>query len=233
MTKNIFVLEDDLHIQELLKYNLIKNGYNVRVFSDPAILFSDPGIKGTDLFLLDIMLPGGQDGYQVCRKLKSDPALTHIPVIFLTAKSEEFDAVLGLELGAEDYIKKPFGIRELLARIKVVLRRSESEQPAKSSVSGSGIELDSKKHTVYKNGVLIPLTLKEFDLLKLLMENEGMVFTRDLLLERIWGYEYAGETRTVDVHIRYLRQKIEDDDKNPKHILTVRGVGYKFSDEKG
>jgi len=231
VSKRIFVLEDDIHIQELLKYNLEKEGYTASFFSDSISFFACTELNEADLFLLDIMLPGEIDGYQVCRKLREDMHTHGIPVIFLTAKSEEFDAVLGLELGADDYVKKPFGVRELLARIKVVTRRNINEQlPEYGPVATADLSIDLDRHIVYRYGREIFLPLKEFELLKVLMDNAGRVLTRDMLLEKVWGFDYPGETRTVDVHIRHLRQKIEDDDKNPNHILTVRGIGYKFSD---
>jgi Response regulators consisting of a CheY-like receiver domain and a winged-helix DNA-binding domain len=150
----------------------------------------------------------------------------------LTAKSEEFDKVLGLELGADDYITKPFSVRELLARIKAVLRRTQQPEEEKEGIIKFGdIVIDTGKHLVYKKGKVLELTLKEFELLKLLSQNMGKVLTRDYLLDKVWGYEYAGETRTVDVHIRHLRKKIEDDDKSPVYIETVRGIGYKLKDK--
>ncbi len=231
MSKKIFVVEDDLHIQELVRYNLVKEGYVPFLFTNAKSLFECPELRTADLFILDIMLPGEMDGYQICRKLKENKSTTGIPVIFLTAKSEEFDAVLGLELGAEDYVKKPFGIKELMSRIKVIMRRNEPETiPRSGFLESASIRIDLDSHLVYKDGREIFLPLKEFELLKILMENAGRVMSRDLLLEKVWGFEYLGETRTVDVHVRYLRQKIEDDDKKPARILTVRGIGYKFND---
>jgi two-component system, OmpR family, alkaline phosphatase synthesis response regulator PhoP len=233
MSKRIFVVEDDLHIQELVRYNLTKEGYIPFLFTNAKSLFESSDLKNADLFILDIMLPGEMDGYQICRNLKENKTTKKTPVIFLTAKSEEFDAVLGLELGAEDYVKKPFGIKELMTRIKVIMRRNESDSiPRSGTLEAAGIKIDLDSHLVYKDGGEVFLPLKEFELLKILMENSGRVMSRDLLLEKVWGFEYLGETRTVDVHVRYLRQKIEYDDKNPKRILTVRGIGYKFSDDR-
>ena len=148
----------------------------------------------------------------------------------LTAKGEEFDKILGLELGADDYITKPFSVRELMARVKVVLRRAVSDSTANDTTRIGTLTIDTSKHEVMKNNERLELTLKEFELLKLLISNKGKVLTRDALLDRIWGYEYYGETRTVDVHIRHLRQKIEDNDKNPLYIETIRGIGYRFND---
>lgn len=153
-----------------------------------------------------------------------------IPIIMLTAKSEEFDKILGLEIGADDYITKPFSVRELLARVKAVLRRNSKEESTPKIIDLDKLYIDMDKHEVKKEGKKVELTLKEFELLRLLVQNRGKVLTRDFLLDKVWGYEYYGETRTVDVHIRHLRQKIENDDKNPKFIETVRGIGYKFTD---
>ncbi|MDI6605186.1 MAG: response regulator transcription factor [Thermoanaerobacteraceae bacterium] len=230
MPQTILVIEDESHILELLKYNLEAAGYNVEL--------ADNGKEGLekcfeclpDLVLLDLMLPD-MDGFDICKTIKRDEQCKNIPIIMLTAKSEEFDKVLGLELGAEDYITKPFSIRELLARIKVVLRRSKNEKEVDEIIKFGDISIDTNKHMVYKNGKILNLTLKEFELLKLLSQNIGKVLTRNFLLDKVWGYEYAGETRTVDVHIRHLRKKIEDDDKLPIYIETVRGIGYKLKDK--
>jgi two-component system, OmpR family, alkaline phosphatase synthesis response regulator PhoP len=231
MNKSIFILEDDIHIQELLKYNLTKDGYTVKAFGTAKEMFLSRDLRDADLFILDIMLPDDIDGYLVCRKLRENKNTSEIPIMFLSAKSEEFDTVLGLELGADDYIKKPFGIKELLSRVKAVLRRSAVSQTSDTeNISAGNIEIDPEKHMVYKDNTELALPLKEYELLKILMENTGRVLTRDNLLENVWGFEYSGETRTVDVHIRYLRRKIETDPSRPQHILTVRGIGYKYSD---
>ncbi|NLP44747.1 MAG: response regulator transcription factor [Peptococcaceae bacterium] len=231
MAKKIYVIEDDKHIQELLKYNLEQNGYKVRIF-DSAEAFLQSSADAPDLVLLDIMLPG-MDGLDFCRLLKIEPVYKKVPIIMLTAKGEELDKVLGLELGADDYITKPFGIRELLARVKVVLRRYSDRAENESEVLKAGkILLDSSRREVYVDERLVELTFKEFELLKLLLSNKGKVLSRDQLLEKIWGFDYDGETRTVDVHIRYLRQKLEDDDNDPIYIETVRGIGYRFSDKE-
>lgn len=226
--ERILIIDDEMNIVELLKYNLEANGYKV--------IYALTGKEGLtyslqnkpDLILLDIMLPE-VDGFDICKEIKRNKDTENIPIIMLTAKSEEFDKILGLELGADDYITKPFSVRELLARIKVVLRRNHKED--KSEVINTGdLIIDFNKHEVIKKGEKIELTLKEFELLKLLVLNKGKVMTRDFLLDKVWGYEYYGETRTVDVHVRHLRQKLEDDDKNPDYIETVRGIGYKFKD---
>ena len=229
--KLIFAVEDEAHIQQLIKYNLEANGYRVAVFESGEGLLNE--IKATipDLVILDIMLPG-IDGLEVCRQLRQNSRTKGVPIIMLTAKSEEFDRVLGLELGADDYITKPFSIRELVARVKAIFRRVNSLIPQESEIISFGdITIDCTRREVTKNGRLIDLSLKEFELLKLLILNKGKVLSRDMLLEKIWGFDYYGETRTVDVHIRYLRQKIEDDDSNPVYIETVRGIGYRFNDK--
>lgn len=228
--KLIFVVEDEAHIQQLIKYNLEANSYKVSTFDNGESFLIACKDSIPDLVLLDLMLPG-IDGLQVCRNIRQDSRLRNIPVIMLTAKSEEFDKVLGLELGADDYITKPFSVRELVARVKAILRRVNTKNDEESEVIKYGqITVDTSRREVYKNGKLIDLPLKEFELLKLLMLNKGRVMSRELLLEKIWGFDYFGETRTVDVHIRYLRQKIEDDDSNPTYIETIRGIGYKFRD---
>lgn len=233
---NILTIDDEEHILELLKYTLEKNGEHVF-----QALSGEEGLeilvqKPIDLILLDLMLPG-MDGLAVLRHIRSDEMTAHIPVIMLTAKQEEIDKVLGLEMGADDYVGKPFGAHELLARIKAVMRRSEMmNRPTVSSTEDSKediirikeLVINRTTHEIKVNGVSMELPLKEFELLYILAKNKGRVFEREYLLEKIWGYEYYGETRTVDVHIRNLRKKIELDDANPQYIKTVRGVGYKF-----
>lgn len=225
--EKILVVDDEEHIRELIKFNLENNGYK--------IITADNGIDALklakdvrpQLVLLDLMLPG-MDGYDVCKEIRKDNNISSTPIIMITAKGEEFDKVLGLELGADDYLTKPFSIRELMARVKAVLRRTSFQQIDKSYKFGN-ISVDFEKHEVNKDNVKIELTLKEFELLEILIKNKGRVMTREFLLDKIWGYEYIGETRTVDVHIRHLRQKVEDDDKNPKYIETIRGIGYRFN----
>jgi len=228
MKRNIFLVEDETHIQQLIQYNLESSGFLVSVFGNGELMLKQCLTVIPDLFILDLMLPG-IDGLEICRRIRLDDRMRQIPIIMLTAKSEEFDRVLGLELGADDYITKPFSVRELVTRVKVLFRRVESVRYSEGEiVKVDGIILNPSKHEVTKDGVKLELTLKEFELLKMLLQNRGYVLTRDLLLEKIWGFDYMGETRTVDVHIRYLRQKIEDDDSNPQFIETVRGVGYRF-----
>ncbi len=227
----IFAVEDESHIQQLIKYNLETNGYKVLTFESGEALLNECKTTVPDLFILDIMLPG-IDGLEVCRQLRQNTRTKNIPIIMLTAKSEEFDKVLGLELGADDYITKPFSVRELVARVKAMFRRVNNQIPQESEVIQHGdITIDCIRREVVKAGKLLELPLKEFELLKMLVQNKGKVLSRDLLLEKVWGFDYYGETRTVDVHIRYLRQKIEDDDNNPVYIETVRGIGYRFNDK--
>ena len=227
----IFAVEDEVHIQQLVKYNLEAAGYKILSFESGESLLEEVKNTTPDLFILDLMLPG-MDGLEVCRQLRANPCVKSIPIIMLTARSEEFDKVLGLELGADDYLTKPFSVRELVARVKALLRRvSNNTTPAEVDTLNHGdILIDLVRHEVYKNGNLLEMPLKEFDLLKMLLLNKGKVLSRELLLDKIWGFDYYGETRTVDVHIRYIRQKIEDDDSNPIYIETVRGIGYRFND---
>ena len=226
-SEKILVVDDEEHIIELLKFNLENNGYTV--------LSADNGIDALriakqevpQLVLLDLMLPK-MDGYDVCKEIRKDSSISNMPIIMLTAKGEELDKILGLELGADDYLTKPFSVRELIARVKAILRRTKVQQLDKTLSFGS-LVIDFSKHEVIKEGKKVELTLKEFELLEILIKNKGRVMTRDFLLDKIWGYEYVGETRTVDVHIRHLRQKIEDDDKNPRYVETIRGIGYRFN----
>lgn len=229
--KVIFTVEDDIHISELIKYNLENTGYNVSSFECGESLLE--ACKGTvpDMFLLDVMLTG-IDGFEICKSLKNDVRTRNIPIIMLTARSEEFDRVFGLEIGADDYISKPFSIRELLARVKALFRRSETTHSALDNtvLKYMEFELDIDRHNAVKSGEPLELTVKEFDFFKFLIINKGKVLSRETLLDKIWGYDYVGETRTVDVHVRYLRQKIEEDPNDPKYIETVRGIGYRLKD---
>lgn len=229
---NIFIVEDEMHIQQLIKYNLETNGFKVNVFDNGEDLLSYCFGNVPDLFILDIMLPG-IDGLEVCKRLRQNNLTSNIPIIMLTAKSEEFDKILGLELGADDYITKPFSVRELLARIKALFRRINvaNEPKTDNIISHANITINCTRREVYKGDKLIEMPLKEYELLKMLMTNKGKVLSREYLLEKVWGFDYYGETRTVDVHIRYLRQKIEENDENPTFIETVRGIGYRFNDK--
>jgi len=230
--KKVLLAEDDASLSEVVKYNLVKNGYDVLTAADGITALETARSERPDLLVLDLMLPG-MDGLEVCRILRNE---TSIPIIMLTARDDEVDKVLGLELGADDYITKPFGMRELLARVKAVLRRHASSAGPYSGetvsagefISSSGIQIDTIRHRASRDGQVLELGPKEFDLLLLLLSNPGRVFSRDYLLQRIWGYDYAGNTRTVDVHIRWLREKIETNPAQPSRIITVRGVGYKF-----
>ncbi|WP_234121078.1 response regulator transcription factor [Clostridium hydrogenum] len=225
--EKILVVDDEEHIIQLIKFNLEKNGYKVISAIDGIEGLKIAKSERPQLVLLDLMLPG-LDGYDVCREIRKDNNISNMPVIMITAKGEELDKILGLELGADDYITKPFSVRELMARVKAVLRRTKIEYNDKSYKFGD-IAIDFQKHEIIKANEKLDLTLKEFELLEVLIKNKGRVMTRDFLLDKIWGYEYIGETRTVDVHIRHLRQKIEDDDKKPKYIETIRGIGYRFN----
>ena len=224
--KKILIVDDEDHIRELLKFNLEKNGYVVYMENDGLNGLKLAREKQVDLILLDLMLPG-MDGFEVCKEIRRDNIISNVPIIMLTAKSEEIDKILGLELGADDYITKPFSIRELYARIKALLRRSNVKYDNEILRFGN-ITLNLQTREVLKHGKKLDFTLKEFEVLKLLIQNKGKILTREILLDKIWGYEYVGETRTVDVHIRHIRKKIEEDDKKPIYIQTIRGVGYKF-----
>lgn len=230
---NILIVDDEVHILELLRYNLENNGYDVVQAETGEEALEKLQSHHINIVLLDLMLPG-IDGLEVLRRIRNTHDFQKIPVIMLTAKNEEFDTVLGLELGADDYIGKPFGVHELLARIKAVFRRTQDNNPPINENKNEDIihigELNINKstHEVKIRDKQLELPLKEFELLYLLARNRGRVFDREYLLEKIWGYDYYGETRTVDVHIRSLRKKIEIDDKDPQHIKTVRGIGYKY-----
>lgn len=226
--KKILVIEDEPNIRELILYNLKTNGYQGLAAEDGIMGITMVHREKPDLILLDIMLPG-KDGYAICRELREEGNNT--PIIMITAKTEEIDKVMGLDYGADDYISKPFGIREMMARIKAVLRRYDSfpeEKTAKEDIiSIDELKIDVARHEVWVGENNIELTLKEFELLKFLVENRGTVFTRDQLLNNVWGIDYMGETRTVDVHIRHLRQKLSYGEDDDSHIKTVRGKGYK------
>lgn len=223
----ILLVDDEQSIRELLEFNLKKNGYETLTAADGREALQKA--EGTDLILLDLMLPE-IDGIEVCRRLKTAAKTADIPIIMLTAKAEEVDRIIGLEMGADDYVAKPFSMRELMARIKAVLRRSSSSDRNNSNVLVIGrLKIDFASYQVWLADASVPLTPKEFDLLKLLVTNQGRAFSRDELLERVWGYEYYGDTRTVDVHIRHLRSKLAADEALSNAIETVRGVGYLFT----
>ncbi|MBZ4666834.1 response regulator transcription factor [Mahella sp.] len=225
--ETILVVDDEAHILELIRFNLESAGYKVEVAEDGETALKFCRQQVPDLIILDIMLPG-IDGLEVCKTLRASVATAKVPIIMLTAKGEEIDKVVGLEIGADDYIAKPFGIRELIARVKALLRRTENSDMEPKIIKLGGLTIDTSKYEVYKNGNKLDFTLKEFELLKLLVLNQGKVLSRDYLLDQVWGYEYFGETRTVDVHIRHIRQKLGDNMDEAKYIETIRGVGYKF-----
>jgi len=220
----ILVVDDEKNIVELIKYNLEKEGYDVIACYDGYEAVNLARQEKPDLMILDIMLPG-QGGLEVCRILRKE---TKIPIIMATARGEEIDKILGLELGADDYITKPFSPRELVARVKAVLRRSTTKTEEQDELIFEELRINLLRYEVKMGQKPIELKPKEFDLLRILATNPGKVFTRDFLLEQLWGYDYLGDTRTVDVHMRRLRQKIESDAANPKFLKTVHGIGYKF-----
>ena len=232
MAKTILVVEDDATLLDVLRYNLTKEGYSVLTAKDGQEGLELARNRKPDLLLLDIMLPR-LDGLEVCRILRKE---TSVPILMLTAKADEIDKVVGLEVGADDYVSKPFSLRELLARVKAMIRRSDMARSEAGAIEPSDTEMvvlgnltvDLSRHVVMKDGETVSLSPKEFDLLAFLAQNRRRAFSRDYLLDKVWGYEYGGDTRTVDVHIRWLRQKIEVEPSRPVRILTVRGVGYKL-----
>ncbi len=217
----IYLVEDDNSIRELVAYTLQSAGFQAEGFEKPSAFWHAMESQMPDLVLLDLMLPE-EDGISILKKLRSDPKTKKMPIILLTAKSSEYDKVMGLENGADDYVAKPFSMMELLARVKALLRRVERDDD--DSIIVGNLSVNKVRHEVKVNGEAVTLTLKEFDLLCLLVENKGKVLTRDQLLNSVWGYEFDGENRTVDVHIRTLRQKLGS---CGEYIETVRGVGYK------
>lgn len=222
----IFCVEDDVNIRELVIYTLESTGMQAKGFENGAEFMEAMESETPRLVLLDIMLPG-EDGISILKKLKGSSKTKNIPVIMLTAKGTEYDKVVGLDGGADDYVTKPFGMMELVSRIKAVLRRTS--QPAnKELLTAGAVTMDLKKHEVIAEGHEVTLTLKEFDLLERLLRNKNMVLSRDQLLTDIWGYDFGGETRTVDVHIRTLRQKLNTKEEV---IETIRGVGYRISEK--
>ena len=218
----VFCVEDDDNIRELVIYTLETTGLKAKGFADGPAFMAALAFETPELILLDIMLPG-EDGLELLKRLKSSAKTKNIPVIMVTAKGSEYDKVVGLDSGADDYVTKPFGMMELVSRIKAVLRRTVRAED-KSDMELSGVYVNVKKHEVTVDGQVVALTLKEFELLEKLMRNQGIVLTRDQLLTDIWGYDFDGETRTVDVHIRTLRQKLGE---KGRIICTVRGVGYR------
>lgn len=243
----IVTVEDDAVISELVAFNLQSEGYDVLSFNNgQSMLDQKDTFRNLTLFILDIMLPD-MDGFEICAKIKKIQQFEMVPIIMLTARGSEADKVKALDIGADDYITKPFGVREFLARVNANVRRyikliggslrteiSGTAEPMDDRnpavLSYAGIRLDDVKHRVFKGETEIEMTHREYELLKYMMLNRGIAYSRDALLTSVWGYEYAGETRTVDVHIRQLRRKIEEDDANPQIIETVRGRGYRFTE---
>jgi len=224
MTK-ILVVEDEDSFSDALSFLLGKEGFEVSVAEDGVKALQIFERDGADLVLLDLMLPG-LSGTEVCRQLRMKSS---VPIIMLTAKDTEVDKVVGLELGADDYVTKPYSSRELIARIRAVLRRQQEPEQSSNLLTVGPVRMDIERHIVTVNNVQVALPLKEFELLEFLMRNSGRVLTRTQLIDRVWGNDYVGDTKTLDVHIKRLRSKIEKDPANPEFILTVRGLGYKFS----
>lgn len=223
----IYFVDDDDSIRELIIYTLNSQGIRAEGFAKPSEFWKAMEEKTPALILLDVMLPE-EDGISILKKIRSKKMWKKIPVIMLTAKGSEFDTVMGLDSGADDYVPKPFRMMELLSRIRAHLRRNDDEVVKETVLSVGTLTVDPQKHIVKSNGEEVTLTLKEFELLHLLMENKGMVLSRAQILDRVWGYEFDGESRTVDVHIRTLRQKLKD---AGKYVETVRGVGYKLEEK--
>jgi len=226
----ILIVEDDQNLLATLEYNLLKESYDVITAIDGAQAIETARRERPELIVLDVMLPK-LSGFEVCRILRKEMTA---PILMLTAKTEEVDKIVGLEIGADDYMTKPFSMRELLARVRAMLRRAKMAEPEpsddKTLLKINDLEIDSARHRALLRETILNLTPKEFDLLVFLAKNKGFVFNREQLLEKVWGYDYAGDTRTVDVHIRWLRQKIEIDPAHPRNLLTVRGAGYKLGD---
>ncbi len=221
----VLVVEDEESYSDALSYMLRKEGFEVAVAPTGTVALETFDRTGADLVLLDLMLPG-LSGTEVCRALRQK---SNVPVIMLTAKDSEIDKVVGLELGADDYVTKPFSSRELVARIRAVLRRrGEDEAVLPSALEAGPVRMDVERHVVTVRGENVQLPLKEFELLEVLLRNAGRVLTRMQLIDRVWGADYVGDTKTLDVHVKRLRAKIEEDPSSPKYIVTVRGLGYKF-----
>ena len=222
---SILVVEDEQGIREPLVFLLKREGYEVLEASDGQLALELFKREKVDLILLDLMLPG-LSGNEVCRAIRSE---SNVPIIMLTAKDTEIDKVVGLEIGADDYVTKPYSTRELLARMKAVLRRGVDPVLTQPGIIQAGpVAMDIEKHIVTVNGEKIQMPLKEFELLELLMENVNRVLTRGQIIDRVWGSNYFGDTKTLDVHVKRIRSKIEEDPARPKHLVTVRGLGYKF-----
>jgi DNA-binding response OmpR family regulator len=234
VTEKILVVEDEPTLQETIAYNLEKQGYEVEIVSDGHAALEAARRLTPDLLLLDIMLPG-LDGFEITRILRRE---MNVPIIMLTARDDEIDRVVGLEMGADDYLTKPFSMRELMARVKAQLRRSRLHQeeleryteksPSQESLTFGELIINTTRHEITLRGEALSLKPKEYELLLFFAEHRGQMLSRDLILERVWGWDYVGDSRTVDVHIRWLRKKIEKDPSSPERIITVRGGGYRF-----
>jgi DNA-binding response OmpR family regulator len=224
LVKKILVVDDEPTLVATLRYNLEREGYQVATAVDGESGLAVARAERPDLIILDLMLPG-LDGFEVCRILRREMT---VPILMLTAKTDEVDKVVGLELGADDYVTKPFSMRELIARVRALLRRVETP-PAEARILTAGdLQVDLRRRETSRRGQTLVLKPKEFDLLTFFLRNRGRAFTREELLSQIWGYDFAGDTRTVDVHVRWLREKIEDEPSKPTRLITVRGVGYRF-----
>ncbi|WP_353107289.1 response regulator YycF [Acetoanaerobium noterae] len=231
MKNRVLIAEDEKPISDIIKFNLEKEGYEIITAYDGEDALKKALNEQLELIILDIMLPS-MDGFEICKRVREKSS---VPIIMVTAKEEEVDKILGLELGADDYITKPFSIRELVARVKANVRRQEmniiADQQEKEIIKNKDLSIDLMKYEVKKGSTSIDLTVREFELLKFLAKQKDQVFSREQLLERVWGYEYYGDIRTVDVTVRRLREKVEDDSSNPTYIMTKRGVGYYFKGE--
>ncbi len=221
----VLVVEDEQSLREPLVYLLEKEGYEVLEAADGNTAIDLFRANNPDIVLLDLMMPG-MSGNEVCRVIRQT---SNVPVIMLTAKDSEIDKVVGLEIGADDYVTKPYSTRELLARMKAVLRRNSEPTPVTDGLlEGGPVSMDIDRHMVFVNGQKVAMPLKEFELLELLLENRNRVLTRAQIIDRVWGSNYFGDTKTLDVHVKRIRSKIEDDPARPVHLVTVRGLGYKF-----
>lgn len=223
----ILVIEDEMTLANNLSEKLKGEGYSVMMSMDGEDGLAKVRQEHPDLVVLDIMLPG-LDGLSLCRIIRRDPGTNHIPIIMVTARGTEVDKIVGLESGADDYVVKPVALGEFLARVRAVLRRPSGRQVVQDELNSNDLQVSLTGRRVYRSGEEVKLSNKEFDLLAELMRNKGIVLSRDLILTKVWGYDYFVDKRTVDVHIRWLREKLEDDASNPRRIVTVRGVGYRF-----
>lgn len=228
MAETIYITDDEPSIRRLLSVALRDEGYATEEFSDGSTLLAALRHNLPDLIVLDWMMPE-PDGLEVCRRLREDPVTRPVPVLMLTARSDENDRVAGLTVGADDYLSKPFSVKELAARVKALIRRKEYMSAGAARMRAGGLTLDTGSREAALSGRPVELTAKEFDLLAFLMRHSGQVLTREQLLDAVWGVGYSGEARTVDVHIRYLRQKLEREDTAARYIHTLRGVGYRFA----